>query len=517
MEVTHAKVVDACIKLVVRDTAENRDFGVFSGVIISPDGLVVTAAHSVTPGHRYRVELPSGEKAVVVALGKIALENAGQQYDLAMLKLEGKSNWPYAVMADNRNMIVGEGCVAISYPGTFFQTKPNLRFGLITRLKTDDGFIASTCKMEPGDSGGGLFDLNGKLIGIRDKIDVNEDANFDIPVNLFKQYRTALLQQVNYQKLPPADPLPAQEPANPIKVSPIENFAKLKKTAQDRVFTLNSIKNGVEQHILTTPVLYDVKEKSTVLWLSKSSMVGENPSIMHAGVKSLFEVIARDTVNDLVLMKAVKEINGISGISLANKKQDNLTNKDLGKFLISPTDSQTCKIGVISTLEIELPLSFSQAKLGALVQEESGKLTVSALAPGFPAEKALKVGDQIIGINGKKVSDGVQYFTEMKKVIIGDRLKLDIIRQETSMTVEIAFPERSTHYYASAYQGGRSFRSDGFKKVFAQDAAVRSDECGGPVYDIDGNFVGINIARHSRTATIILPLGQIRKSIMNVM
>ncbi len=58
---------------------------------------------------------------------------------------------------------------------------------------------------------------------------------------------------------------------------------------------------------------------------------------------------------------------------------------------------------------------------------------------------------------------------------------------------------------ADKFEGGKSVRLDGFKKVFAHDANIKSDECGGPVFDAEGNFYGINIARFSRTTTLVLP------------
>lgn len=78
-----------------------------------------------------------------------------------------------------------------------------------------------------------------------------------------------------------------------------------------------------------------------------------------------------------------------------------------------------------------------------------------------------------------------------------------------------AYPT-STHP-AWRFAGGRSLRSDGFKKIFAQDAIVKATECGGPVFDAGGNFYGINIARHSRTSTIVMPKDVISKFIKQIL
>jgi serine protease Do len=69
---------------------------------------------------------------------------------------------------------------------------------------------------------------------------------------------------------------------------------------------------------------------------------------------------------------------------------------------------------------------------------------------------------------------------------------------------------------ADGFPGGRSLRSDGFRKVFAQDAALKASECGGPVFDGNGRFVGINIGRHSRTSTIVMPADVIAEFVNNI-
>ncbi|MEH3114320.1 S1 family peptidase [Pedobacter terrae] len=317
---TNLDVVDACIKLVIRDTLADRDFGGFSAVIVSSDGTILTAAHSVQPTHRYRVEFPNGQKGVAVALGKIALDAGNKQFDLAMLKMEGKGAWPFVTMADNRNLVVGEGCLAISYPGSFFQTKPNLRFGRLTSLDAGDGFMESTCKMEPGDSGGGLFDLRGKLIGIRDNVKISEDKNFDIPVNLFRQYWSALQKPINYRQLPVAQPLPPVVPSKRFTVAPPAHFSQWGLKFLNQVTTLHSTKGNAQQNILATAINLGQKDLPSVLWLSKSSMLGEQPWMTDNGVKIPLNILSRDPENDLVLLSRAGRMNDFQGVKIGENE-----------------------------------------------------------------------------------------------------------------------------------------------------------------------------------------------------
>jgi serine protease Do len=63
---------------------------------------------------------------------------------------------------------------------------------------------------------------------------------------------------------------------------------------------------------------------------------------------------------------------------------------------------------------------------------------------------------------------------------------------------------------ADSFDGGPSLRRDGFQNVFCHDATLFPHECGGPLFDCDGKFIGLNIARYSRTQCYAIPSEVIR-------
>jgi serine protease Do len=67
---------------------------------------------------------------------------------------------------------------------------------------------------------------------------------------------------------------------------------------------------------------------------------------------------------------------------------------------------------------------------------------------------------------------------------------------------EIPFQGNHPAYH---FEGGRSNRFDGFQKVFPHDGKIKSNQTGSPVFVEDGTFVGLNIARFSRTCTLAIP------------
>ncbi|HKG07075.1 MAG TPA: hypothetical protein VKB19_11480, partial [Pedobacter sp.] len=82
-----------------------------------------------------------------------------------------------------------------------------------------------------------------------------------------------------------------------------------------------------------------------------------------------------------------------------------------------------------------------------------------------------------------------------------------------SLMVVIRERPKMSDHPAESFEGGKSVILDGFKAVFAHDAVIRPEECGGPVFDADGRFYGINIARFSRTSTVAMPKAEVYKFI----
>mgnify|MGYP006190613121 FL=1 len=122
--------------------------------------------------------------------------------DVGMMKITDKGIWPFAEMGYSNSLVAGEPCISISYPESLNQQLPTLRLGQVAEVKNEYGFIRSTCKMEPGDSGGPLFDYHGRVIGLHSAIDVGEDQNFEIPVDLYRKYWTALKKEMTYTSFP---------------------------------------------------------------------------------------------------------------------------------------------------------------------------------------------------------------------------------------------------------------------------------------------------------------------------
>lgn len=147
--------------------------GAASGIIISPDGLVITAAHvTEEPGKRMAVVLADGRTAECRTLG---LDRAT---DAALMRITGsRKDWPHVPLCrELEKPAEGSWCFALGHPGGHDQSRgPVLRVGRI--LKRGPNTLQTDCILMGGDSGGPLLNLDGELIGAHSNIWPGRDQN----------------------------------------------------------------------------------------------------------------------------------------------------------------------------------------------------------------------------------------------------------------------------------------------------------------------------------------------------
>jgi serine protease Do len=151
-----------------------------SGVIVSNDGYVLTAAHvSGRPGRQVEIIFPNGDRFEGTTLGR------NQTLDAGLIQLEERAEpWPYVTMADPAGIEVGEWCLATGHPGGFFDDRPPV-FRLGRLIFNSKRFLQTDCELVGGDSGGPLFDMHGHVIGINSRIGQDTDMNFHAPIAAF--------------------------------------------------------------------------------------------------------------------------------------------------------------------------------------------------------------------------------------------------------------------------------------------------------------------------------------------
>lgn len=164
---------------------EARSLG--SGFIISADGFVVTNNHVIDGAEQIEVFLTDGTRLPAQIVG------VDDKTDLAVLKVEAAFDLPYVEFGDSDTAVVGDWVMAIGNP---FGLGGSVTLGIVSARNRDiqsgpyDQFIQTDASINQGNSGGPLFDMNGKVIGINTAIIARGGTSlgigFAVPGNLAK-------------------------------------------------------------------------------------------------------------------------------------------------------------------------------------------------------------------------------------------------------------------------------------------------------------------------------------------
>lgn len=153
--------------------------GFGSGVIISPDGLVLTAAHvSAGVDKDLTVIMQDGTEYEAVSLG------LDSETDAAMVQITGQTELPFVEVDRENRTKLGDWVFALGHSGGFDKERGSVtRIGRLVR--TSQGTIQSDCALIGGDSGGPLFDMKGRLIGINSRVGVTVEQSMHAPMSEF--------------------------------------------------------------------------------------------------------------------------------------------------------------------------------------------------------------------------------------------------------------------------------------------------------------------------------------------
>lgn len=166
-----------------------------SGVIVSPQGYILTNHHVVTGAEQIEVLLANGKQLPAKIIG------ADPETDLSLLKVEAE-NLPTIVIGSSAKLRVGDIVLAIGNPFGVGQTVTQ---GIISAtgrnqlgLNTFEDFIQTDAAINPGSSGGALIDADGRLVGINTAIFTrtggSQGIGFAIPVNLARDVMRQLVE-----------------------------------------------------------------------------------------------------------------------------------------------------------------------------------------------------------------------------------------------------------------------------------------------------------------------------------
>ncbi len=198
---------------------EHREEGVGSGVIVSPEGYILTNNHVVDGATDLQVTLADKREFKATVVG------TDSRTDISVLKIDG-ANLPYITIGDSSKVQVGDYALAIGNPFGVGQT---VTMGIVSAtgrgglgIEDYEDFIQTDAPINPGNSGGALVNDRGELVGINTAIlsqgsGGSEGIGFAVPVNLAREVMDQILKNGKvtrgYLGIVPQDVTPAMAKA----------------------------------------------------------------------------------------------------------------------------------------------------------------------------------------------------------------------------------------------------------------------------------------------------------------
>ncbi|HUS38861.1 MAG TPA: trypsin-like peptidase domain-containing protein [Pirellulales bacterium] len=245
--------------------------------------------------------------------------------------------------------------------------------------------------------------------------------------------------------------------------------------------------------------------------LTKSSQVkGNIECTLSDGQRLPAKLIGRDPKTDLAMLK----LNGEHFTTIAWREGDAPL---VGSFLATSAPEETpAAIGVVSVGPRKIQAA--SGILGVLIENDSKGARIDQVMPDSAAEKAgLQVNDVIALFNGTKVEGREALINKVKALPPGTRVRLSVVRGDETLSISATLGDRNKvdpsaqrGNFQNSLGGDLSERRAGFPSVLQHDTVLRPDQCGGPIVDLDGKVVGINIARAGRVESYALPVSVIQ-------
>jgi len=249
--------------------------------------------------------------------------------------------------------------------------------------------------------------------------------------------------------------------------------------------------------------------------LTKASLLARTKLSVRLKNGKSFEakLVGVEDKNDLAMLK-LEGASGLKAIQWAPSKS-----AEPGDFVASVgTGSLPVAIGVVSVetrkpAPREMSMMTPDPNAGFLgVFIEDGKIgPVLRVQPGGPASKGgVKDGDIVLRVAGRPIPDPDTLMATIQKYRPGDEITMKVKRGDDTPTLKVTLGKRPVTMLERGDKMNRmgsdlSARRGGFPVILQHDTVIKPGDCGGPLVDLQGKALGINIARAGRTESYAIP------------
>ncbi|MDH3716946.1 MAG: PDZ domain-containing protein [Planctomycetota bacterium] len=227
-------------------------------------------------------------------------------------------------------------------------------------------------------------------------------------------------------------------------------------------------------------------------------------------------IVARDRELDLVLLRCrIGQDVQLQPVTWHAAKPP-----AVGSWLATPDAGRLpLAVGIVSVAARRIPHQPGFLGVG-LAQTGEGPQINQVLENSAAAEAGLKLDDVVQRINDRQIRTRREMVTLIASMRPGDRIRVQIKRAAEEMQINVTLGTRDLNgsrtdrfTQMNTMGGPLSRRRAGFDSAIQHDTILQPHHCGGPVVDLDGNVVGINIARAARTHSYALPAKLVKRKV----
>jgi len=476
-----------------------------TGVVVK-DGFVLTAGHVIrTLGRSDRarqITMHGGRRIAITPLGRNDRVDAG----LLSFATGDGARVPAVDMGRSGRLRPGAWCLMFGHPGGARRWRPaSVRLGRVLELR-DDGSMVTDCPMQSGDSGGPVIDLAGRVVGINSRITSDLNTNIHVQIDAFREHWEQLLAgeriRGRWGALRNAD-----------RRAPSRYSAEIRNAFRPVVARVRE--STVEVHSGLKRVALGTVVRADGLVVTKASELGDKITcvVSRGGDRIPARRIATDDLNDLALIE-------IDGVELTPVRWSGDLDIKPGTWLVTPDlGDLPASYGIASAPIHSRPLV---GYLGVRLRIRRAKVELRSTESGSPAESAgLQRGDVIVALDGEPMPRGSAWRRALSRRAPGERVRLVVRRgeKEFPLTVALAVPRNRTGGLSPqrSLWGSLSEVRAGFSRVLQHDSVLEPELCGGPLVNLEGEAVGINIARAGRVETLALPADTVRAAVRDLL
>lgn len=261
------------------------------------------------------------------------------------------------------------------------------------------------------------------------------------------------------------------------------------------------------------PVALGLVVSNEGLIISKASEIDplRSLTVQRGKDKLAIKPVGWSEAHDLVLLQATG-----SGWSAANWTAG--ADPAIGQFVITPgVEKLPLTVGVVSVARRAIEKDPIHGVLGIELAGGPGEAVIRNIFDDSAAAAAgLRIGDTILKVGSVAVASRMELIQEIAKHPPGETLTLEIKRTGKTQFIPATLTHPFGNFLSRIAQQNRlggeiSHRSSGFPAAIQHDSVLKPTECGGPAVNIDGEIVGINIARSGRTESLLIPTSVVQE------